>query len=124
MPVRLSNTECSIASTARSERHRPEQTRLYQAVERHISSILRRSKHEVARYVTRPSGPSYLMGELPSLAPPLFIVGGIPFARMQLIATCPEETKPALVLELEASGAVASSRLSRGSVRGNGFPLL
>ena len=36
---------------------------------------------------------------------PFFVAAGIPSARMQLIATCPEETKPALVLELEALGA-------------------
>lgn len=46
-----------------------------------------------------------IQGAGQAIASPLFVVAGIPSARMQLIATCPEETKPALVLELEALGA-------------------
>ncbi len=56
MPVLLANRDCSIAVAARHERHRPEQTLLYQIVQRHYPSLLAELEdqgHTLPNYVQR-----------------------------------------------------------------------
>jgi len=56
MPALLANRECSIADGARYERHRPEQTLLYQVVEQHYPMFLdelERQGRTLPNYVQR-----------------------------------------------------------------------